>query len=102
MPEAKVKKPQDHLVKKDAPRTVSVRDIEVVVDPKAFDDFEVLDALDQINEGNGLRVAGLLRKLVGDQFHEVLDALRDGENGRVPVDAASDFLKELMEAVSPN
>ena len=96
------KKPQDRLPKKSAVREVELRGVKLEIDPEVFNDFEVMDALDQMQEGNALRLAGLIRKIVGDKCKEVMDALRDGENGRVPIDAASDFFGELMEAVTPN
>lgn len=101
MPEVS-KKPQDRLPKKDALRSITVKGVDLVVDPKMFDDFEVVDSLFQLQNGNGLHAAGLLRKFAGEKFIDVMDALRDGENGRVPVDAAVGFLEELMDAVNPN
>lgn len=105
MPEVKnVKKPQDRLPKKDAPREVVVQGVSLEIDPLVFDDFEVVDALDQLQDGNGLKVATLLRKILKtpEQFAKVMDALRDGEGGRVPVDKASDFVTELMDRAAPN
>lgn len=96
------KKPQDRKPKKDAVREVTLRGVTFEVDPEVLDDFDVLDALDQIQEGNGLRIAGLLRKLTGDKFNDMRAALRDPETGRIPVETAGEFMGELFEAIAPN
>lgn len=96
------KKPQDRKPKKDAVREVTLHGVTFEIDPEILDDLDVLDALDQIQEGNGLRVAGLLRKLTGEKFNEMRDALRDPDSGRIPVAVASDFMGELFEAIAPN
>lgn len=97
-----MKEPQDHKQPKAAMKTATISGVTLVIDPDIFDDLDVLDQLDQINEGNALRVAGLLRKLTGDKFNDVRAALRDPETGRIPVERATEFFGELMEAMAPN
>lgn len=97
-----VKKPQDRKTAKPAKGVVVVRGLSLNVPADAKDDFELLDDLAAFqNEKDGSRLPRILRKLVGDQFTEVMDSLR-GENGRVSVKDGFDFVKELIGALNPN
>ena len=80
---------------------VTIKDITVSVDKDALDDFELLDDLAKIQDGDGARIASVAHRLFGDEFKTVMDGLR-GENGRVSVEAASEFISELLAAISPN
>lgn len=99
------KKPQDHLPKQEELKikdvTVMAGDVEVNIPADAFNDFELLDDISQVEDGNGQRVASVVRRLVGDQWRAVMDGLR-GENGRVAVEDATEFLERAMEAANPN
>ena len=95
-------KPQDHLPPKGTPKLITIRGVELSVDPEMFDDLDLLDTLDQVNEGNGLRLAGGLRRVTGDKFSKVREALRDPETGRIPLEVAGEFFIEVMESIVPN
>ena len=99
------KKPEDRKPKaSEKPEwiEVTVRGVDLKIDPDALDDFELMDDLNELEQNeNPVRLPSILRRLVGDQYREVMDALR-GENGRVTVEAGSEFLSEVMEAVAPN
>ena len=99
------KKPEDHKPKaSDAPEVieVTVRGVDLKIDADALDDFELMDDLNELEQNeNPARLPSILRRLVGDQYRSVMDAIR-GENGRVSVEAGSEFLGEVMEAISPN
>jgi len=92
------KKPQDHKPKTG---TVKVHGIELDVSPEALDDFELLDDLAALQNQDGSRLPSILHRLVGDQFKPVMDALR-GENGRVSLESATEFVQELLESLAPN
>lgn len=78
------------------------RTIDVEVPDEALDDFEVLDDIRAVQDDNDAsRLPALLRRLVGDQYREVLKTLR-APNGRVPVDAGVSFVMGLFGALSPN
>lgn len=102
---AGVKKPQDHQPKAtDQPEVinVTVRGVDLQVDAAALDDFELLDDLNELEQNqNPGRFPSILRRLVGDQWKTVIEALR-GPNGRVSVEDGVEFVGELLEAVSPN
>lgn len=95
-------KTQDHKPKQGAKKTVEVQGVKVTLDPDMFDDLIFLDHLDQMDQGNGLRIASVLRSLAGDQFAKVMEVLTDKTTGRVPIEAASAFVTEAMAAVDPN
>ena len=65
---------------------VTIKDITVSVDKDALDDFELLDDLAKMQDGDGARIASVAHRLFGDEFKTVMDGLR-GENGRVSVEA---------------
>lgn len=122
-----VAQPQDHQAKKpkvkdvDGGRVVTFPDLvrkgadgkavlkdekpvplSVTVLRESLDDFELLDDLRAIDvDKNASRLPSLLRRLVGDQFGDVMNALRN-EQGRVQIEPAQLWLKELMEALNPN
>lgn len=96
------KQPEDHKPKKTTTKTVTVGNIVFEVDPGIFDDLDLLDAMDQVQEGNALRLAGALRAVTGDRYREIRDALRDPETGRVPIEPAMEFFSEVMKQASPN
>lgn len=123
-----VKEPQDHKGKKprvkevDGARVVTfpsvkarARDgkviekdgnvvpLSVTVTREALDDFELLDDLRAIDvDQNASRMPALLRRLVGADFQAVMDALRDSVSGRVRIEPAQEWLRDLMEALNPN
>lgn len=76
--------------------------LSVTVLKESLDDFELLDDLRAIDvDQNASRLPSLLRRLVGDQFKSVMDALRN-DSGRVPIEPAQQWLRDLMEALNPN
>lgn len=76
----------------------------VTVLDEALDDFELLDDLGELqrDKKQAARLPRILRQLVGDDgYDDVMNVLR-GSNGRVPVGAASEWIKDLFEAINPN
>lgn len=97
-------KPQDRKPKIETVEgvsTVTVRGITVSVSKDALDDFELLDDLAKMQDGEGARLASVAHRLFGGQFKTVMDGLR-GENGRVSVEVASGFISDVLTALAPN
>ncbi|MCE0510845.1 hypothetical protein LVJ59_17490 [Microbacterium sp. KKR3/1] len=97
-------KPADRKPKvdtKDGISTVTIKGITVKIDKDALDDFELLDDLAKMQDGEGARIASVAHRLFGDDFKTVMDGLR-GDNGRVSVEVASEFISEVLAAVAPN
>lgn len=85
----------------DGKSTVTIKGVTVTVEKDALDDFELLDDLAKMQDGDGARIASVAHRLFGDEFKKVMDGLR-GENGRVSVETASEFISELLAAISPS
>jgi hypothetical protein len=104
-------KPQDHLPKAEKPkvekvdggRKITLSGVTVTVSDAALDDFELLDDLRAVDvDKNTSRLPALLRRIVGDEYPDVMDALRDKDSGRVTISVAMAFIKDLFGALNPN
>lgn len=110
------KKPQDHKPKVEKidvtlgdgddartvpARRVTIRGVTVTVADEALDDFELLDDLAQLEEKKATRLPSVARRLFGDGYRDVLDALR-GTNGRVTIEDATGFIRDVFGALNPN
>lgn len=114
-----VKQPQDHQAK--APkvenvevtigagddarvlpaRRVTINGTTVTVANEALDDFELLDDLSQLEDGKASRLPSVARRLFGDDYRSILDELR-GPNGRVQIERATEFIRDVFGALNPN
>lgn len=96
--------PEDHkpkVIRKDGVATMTIRGITVSVADSALDDFELMEELSRIDDGQGHRFGAVARRLFGDGYKQVMDGLRD-ESGRVPVEPAIVFIRDVMSALNPN
>lgn len=102
------KQPQDHKTPKNQPKTVEVMGVNLAVGPAIFDDLDMVEYLYDLQnaqEGDGsgaFAIVPFLKKLCGDQYTAMKDALRDPDTGRVSIDKVSDFIAQLLEQVAPN
>lgn len=111
--------PQDHKQKEVKPkvtkttRDIAGRDVEgfevehcgvtVFVNREAFDDFEFLDDIANLENQKAQRMPMMLRRLVDDRdFRAIMDALRDRETGRPSIKAGTDYIQAVLRAVNPN
>lgn len=109
------RQPQDHKPKTVKPKverradsvTVTHRGVTVVIPFEAFDDFELLEALGEMQNAlvdDNKRIARLpdmFKRIFGSDSPKVLNALRDPKTGRVKIADASSFIFEVFEAVDP-
>ncbi len=96
-------RPQDHRPAQGKPRTVTVKGISLTLDPKLMDDWELVELLYDYQsdpEGNALAVIPFLRKVLGDGYARVKDALRDPDTGRISGESMGEFVEELMEKLN--
>lgn len=114
------KQPQDRKPKDDKPKVdkvditvgegddkrtipasrVAIRGVVVTVPHEALDDFEVLDDMRALqDEEDASRMPALLRRLIGDDYKRVLNALRDPSTGRVKVEDGTKFVWDLIGAL---
>lgn len=102
------RQPQDHKTPKNQPKTVEVMGVTVTVGPAIFDDLDMVEYiynLQNAQEGDGsgaFAIVPFLKKLCGDQYTAMKDALRDPDTGRVSIDKVSEFIAQLLEQVAPN
>lgn len=102
------KQPQDHKTPNNQPKTVEVMGVTVTVGPAIFDDLDMVEYLydlqnAQTGDGTGaFAIVPFLKKLCGDQYMAMKDALRDPDTGRVSIDKVSEFIAQLLEQVAPN
>lgn len=100
------KQPQDHKPKAEPkPETLTayVRGREWSVPSDALDDFELLDDLNALEQkGDATRLPAVLRRLLGEQWRDAMDVMRNTETGRVSIEAGSEFVMDLMGALNPN
>lgn len=83
-------------------KTVEIDGFELDIDVSVFADFEFLESLADVANGEPANVIRPFRMLfAGDTYQKVKDHLRD-EDGRVPVKAISAFLSKVVKAAAPN
>lgn len=77
---------------------VEVMGVEADVDMRVFDDLDLVDMLDDFQNGDALKFKKILKRIFRDQADSVFAELR-GERGVLPVSRASEFFVAVMEAV---
>ncbi|QHO91025.1 hypothetical protein CWT12_06435 [Actinomyces sp. 432] len=82
------------------PLTVTVRGIDVALDPEALSSWEFLEAVTLSQSGDMTAFYSVVTSLLGDSRDKVLDTLRDPDTGRVPLDAVGAVMTELLEAAN--
>lgn len=95
------------IVPKDEPTIMSIRGIEITIDPQVFDDWKVLELLSLLEppdntEAKPFAVVPLVKRILGNQYQYVMDALKNKETGRISSEEMTDFVKKIMEGVAPN
>lgn len=102
------KKPADRLPKAEDPpstdRVVEIGGHEYAIPLEAFNDFELLDELNQIQQEQGMYLfPSVMRRMLGeDQMKVAMDHLRNPETGRVSIPDGLGFVTELMGEFHPN
>lgn len=89
---------------KATPGTVTVRGITLPLSADDLDDFELIDYVSRVAEGDAMAVAPLIHRLIPDKgnYRKVMDALRDPDTGRVPTEAVGEFVTELLSELNPS
>ena len=95
------KKPADRQPKADEGLNLDVRGVKFTVPKDALNDFELVDDLGRLDEGDATRLPAVLRRLAGDKYRALVDTARD-ESGHVTIEAGGDLVREVLEALDPN
>lgn len=95
------------IVPKDEPTIISIKGVELTIDPHVFDDWKVLELLALLNppddtEANPFAVVPLAKRILGKQYQHVMNALENKETGRISQEEMADLITKIMEEVSPN
>lgn len=83
-------------------RKLTVRDIDLTIDLDVLDDFELLDMMASLEDGNTLEAPRILRRIIGPEYQNVKRALRDPETGRITGDVSVEFIRDLFAGLDPN
>ena len=67
------------------------------IDETKFDDMRFLDALAEADDGDPLAASRVCTMLLGKDQKKALYQKLQEEDGRVPIEAAMNCIKELME-----
>lgn len=71
------------------------------VDDAWVDDMELLEDLAEVDNGNILKLPGVISKMIGAENKKKLyDTVRDKKTGIVSSGAVGDALQEIIEAMS--
>ncbi|RTE47730.1 hypothetical protein [Actinobaculum sp. 352] len=81
---------------------INIHGMTLSIDANLFDDFELVADIADMEAGQTLKVVPIVRRIVGDHYQDMLDVLRDPATGRVPLDAVSQMIVEIMQEVAPN
>lgn len=72
---------------------------EFTIDERVLDDMELIDAMEQSQGEDPLKVSKVITMILGaEQKKAFYDSVRN-EEGRVPVETAVNLLTELMESL---
>jgi hypothetical protein len=72
---------------------------EYQIDEVIFDDMRFLDALAEADEGDPLAASRVCNMLLGKEQKKSLYKMLANEDGRVPIEAALNCVREIMEAL---
>ena len=78
---------------------VTVDGISVSVEREAMNDIDVVEWLGDMQDGNIFVFPKLCKRVFGDQYKEVKEALAD-ESGRTTADAVMSFFLKLMSEIN--
>ena len=72
---------------------------EFEVDPVVFDDWEILEKLNDIDNGNSALMVDVARQVLGqEQLDALKEHVRENSGGKVSITDMSEALGEIFEA----
>ena len=76
--------------------TATVMDVTVTLDKDVFDDFDIIDLMAEMQDGNAFALTRLIKAVFGDDFARIREELSD-KDGKLTVSKASEFFVAVME-----
>lgn len=72
---------------------------EFTIDPEVFNDWEILETLYDIDEGNSQLAVKVARSVLGtDQLEGLKEHIKAENGGKATIEAMGDALQEIFEA----
>jgi hypothetical protein len=68
------------------------------LDEKVLNNMELVDALEEASEESPLAISKIVKMVLGTENRKLLYESLRNEDGRVPMEAISDAIKEIFEA----
>lgn len=98
------KVPEDHKAPTDptlpAKIALTVRGVDVKVDPADLDDFELMTDIGRMDDGDISRLGVALRRIVGPQTYVALmETCRDEKTGKVSLDDGTAMFMDIFKAM---
>lgn len=81
--------------------TVTVMGITVTIDENAIDDFDIVEDLCKLQDGDIFVLPRLVKNLFGDDFADIRKKLSD-KNGKLTATKAAEFFAAVLEAKAKN
>lgn len=72
---------------------------EMDLEDAVIDDMELFDAIAEVDSGNMMKVPVVIGKLCGERKKDLYDHVRSAD-GRVPMQAISDEITDIFEALN--
>lgn len=72
---------------------------EADINPAVLDDMLIIEDLAALDNGDLLKISGIMTKLLGAEGKKLLYEALQTEDGRVPVSAISEALAEIISAI---
>lgn len=93
-------KPQDHKPKQGTPEVLQVEALgrTWTVDMELLDDDEIMERISDIQDGsNPPSILKVGRHILGDEYEDARELLRDPETGRVKASDMVEFITTLLQ-----
>lgn len=72
---------------------------ETDINPAVLDDMLIIEDLAALDNGDLLKISGIMTKLLGAEGKKLLYEVLQTEDGRVPVSSISEALAEIISAI---
>ncbi len=83
-------------------QNVTVSGITVSVNPDSLDDYELVERLHELHEGQdyGGEFVEMVKAVLGDQYQSVKDELKKQNDGKLTVTKMGEFIDSISVAVN--
>ncbi len=79
---------------------IKVLDIDITVDNRCTRDYRILKYLGELDKGNPLHAADLIRMFVGENEEKIMEAIMEKNDGWCPIEAVTEVINEIVTQLS--